>query len=141
MRGTIKLCPGFVAILSETSATWRLSTALCVRHTRTACSLSELFKGTGSTNQKVSNALDHATSEVRKVAMTRKRADAAKASGESAVLSSPIGRCSVYTMPSVKEVCHLSAGSHVRYMGKLISAVYTTLHQKRDCMMLCNSPE
>ena len=26
------------------------------------------------------------------------------------------------------------------YMGKLISAVYTTLHQKRDCMILRNSP-
>ena len=41
----------------------------------------------------MSNALDHATSEVRKVAMTQKRADATKASGGSAVLSSPIGRC------------------------------------------------
>ena len=27
------------------------------------------------------------------------------------------------------------------YMGKLISAVYTILHQKRDCMILRNSPE
>ena len=46
-------------------------------------------------------------------------------------------------MPSVKEVCHLSAGSLYAYMGKLISAVYTTLHvhQKRDCMILRNSPE
>ena len=48
---------------------------------------------TGSTNQKVSNVIDHATSEVHGVAMARKRAEAAKASGISAVLSSPIGRC------------------------------------------------
>ena len=27
------------------------------------------------------------------------------------------------------------------YMGKLISVVYTTLHQKRDCMILRNLPE
>ena len=48
---------------------------------------------TGSTNHKVSNVLDHAASEVHKVAMTRKRADDAKASGGSAMLSSTIGRC------------------------------------------------
>ena len=34
---------------------------------------------TGCTNQKVRNFLDHAASEVHKVAMTRKRADATKA--------------------------------------------------------------
>ena len=48
---------------------------------------------TGSTNQKVNNVLDHANSEVHKVAMTKKRADAVKASGGSAVQSSTIGRC------------------------------------------------
>lgn len=41
----------------------------------------------------MSNVLDHASSEVHKIAMTRKRADDAKASGGSAVLSSTIGRC------------------------------------------------
>ena len=46
----------------------------------------------GSTNQIVSNVLDHATSEVHKAAMARLRADHAKASGGSAVLSSTIGR-------------------------------------------------
>ena len=47
----------------------------------------------------MSNVLDHATSEVHKVAMTRKRADAVKASGGSAVLSSTIGRC-LWTLDS-----------------------------------------
>ena len=47
----------------------------------------------GSTNQKVSSVIDHATSKVHGVAMARKRLEAAKASGRSAVLSSPIGRC------------------------------------------------
>ena len=47
---------------------------------------------TGSTNQKVSNVLDHATSEVHKVAMARMRADATKARGESAILTTAIGR-------------------------------------------------
>ena len=41
----------------------------------------------------MSNVLDHANSEVHKVAMTRKREDDAKVSGGSAVLSSTIGRC------------------------------------------------
>ena len=47
----------------------------------------------GSTNQKVSNVLDHATSEVHKAAMVRLRADSVKASGGSVVLTSAIGRC------------------------------------------------
>ena len=46
----------------------------------------------GSTNLKVSNLLDHANSEVHKVAMTRMRADHAKASGKSPAISSTIGR-------------------------------------------------
>ena len=41
----------------------------------------------------MSNVLDHANSEVHKVAMTKKRADTMKASGGSAVQSSTIGRC------------------------------------------------
>ena len=47
----------------------------------------------GSMNQKVSNIVDHATSDVRKVAMERKRAESVKASGGSVTLSSAIGRC------------------------------------------------
>ena len=41
----------------------------------------------------MSSVLDHATSEVHKVAMTGKRVDATKQSGRSSVLSSTIGRC------------------------------------------------
>ena len=41
----------------------------------------------------MSNVIDHATSEVHRVAMTRTRADTAKANGGSAALSSTIGRC------------------------------------------------
>ena len=47
----------------------------------------------GSTNQKVSNVVDHATSDIHKVAMERKRAESVKASSGSVALSSAIGRC------------------------------------------------
>ena len=47
---------------------------------------------TGSTNLKCSNVVDDATSNVHKVAMVKKKADCMKASGQSVVLSSPIGR-------------------------------------------------
>ena len=46
---------------------------------------------TGSTNLKCSTVVDHATSDVHKAAMAQKKADCAKASGRSVVLSSPIG--------------------------------------------------
>ena len=46
----------------------------------------------GSTSLNVSNLLDHTTSEEYKIAMTRMRADHAKASGESPAMSSTIGR-------------------------------------------------
>ena len=44
---------------------------------------------TGSLNQKVSNVLDHASSKVHKVAMTRKRADTVKANSRFAMLHVP----------------------------------------------------
>ena len=47
---------------------------------------------TGSTNLKCSNVIDHATSDVHKVAMAQKKVDCAKGSGGLVVLSSPIGR-------------------------------------------------
>ena len=46
----------------------------------------------GSTSLNVSNLLDHTTSEEYKIAMTRMRADHAKASGKSPAMSSTIGR-------------------------------------------------
>ena len=46
---------------------------------------------TGSTNYKVSNVVDHATSDVHKSAVVRKRADSIRARGEPAALSSEIG--------------------------------------------------
>ena len=48
---------------------------------------------TGLTNLKCSNVVNHATSDVHKAAMAQKKADCTKASGQSVVLSSPIGRC------------------------------------------------
>ena len=49
-------------------------------------------------SMKVSNVLDHAVGEVHKAAaMSRKRAESAKARGESPVLSSPIG-CALLTL-------------------------------------------
>ena len=47
----------------------------------------------GSTNQKVSNVVDHATSDIHKVVMERKRAESVKASSGSVALSSATGRC------------------------------------------------
>ena len=41
----------------------------------------------GSTNQKVSNVVDHATSDVRKVAMEQNRAESVKASSGSVALA------------------------------------------------------
>ena len=67
---------------------------VCKRYESSMESLKNFSRAwiTGSTNQKVSNVLDHATSEVHKVAMARMRADAAKAHGESAILTTAIGR-------------------------------------------------
>ena len=48
---------------------------------------------TGSMNRKADNMLDHASSEVHKVSMARKKTDITKASSRSAVLSSTIGCC------------------------------------------------
>ncbi len=48
-----------------------------------------------SANLKLSNMLDHAWSDVHLTAMSKLRADMAKENGESAVLSSPLGRCVV----------------------------------------------
>ena len=45
---------------------------------------------TGSTNQKVSNVVDHASSDVHRAAMMRLRADHAKAKGQPATMVSPI---------------------------------------------------
>ena len=69
--------------------------AVCKKYEDSLQSLKSFSRAwvTGSTNHKVSNVLDHAASEVHKVAMTPKRADDAKASGGSAMLSSTIGRC------------------------------------------------
>ena len=69
--------------------------AVCKKYEDSLQSLKSFSRAwiTGSTNHKVSNVLDHAASEVHKVAMTRKRADDAKASGGSAMLSSTIGCC------------------------------------------------
>ena len=74
----IKHGPGFVAISIEISAMCRPSTAPYAGSTRTACSPwpSRVFLRAwivGSTNHKVSNVIDHATSEVHKVAMTHMR--------------------------------------------------------------------
>ena len=73
-----------------------LYTALCVRNKEDSLQSLKSFSRawiTGSMNQKVSNVLDHATSEAHKVAMTQKRMDATKQSGRSSVLSSTIGGC------------------------------------------------
>ena len=48
---------------------------------------------TGLNDLKCSNVVDHATSDVHKAAMVQKKADCTKASGQSVVLSSLIGRC------------------------------------------------
>ena len=71
-----------------------LHCAVCRKYTGSLRSLRSFSAVwiSGSTNQKVSNIVDHATSDVRKVAMERKRAESVKASGGSVALSSAIGR-------------------------------------------------
>ena len=46
----------------------------------------------GSTNQRTSNSIDHATSDVHKVAMAKLKLECSRASGESAATSTTIGR-------------------------------------------------
>ena len=72
-----------------------LSCEACKKYERSVQSLKNFSRVwiTGSSNQKVSNVIDHATSEVHKASMARMRADSAKASGGSAALSTAIGRC------------------------------------------------
>jgi len=48
---------------------------------------------TGSTNKKLSNVIDHASSESHKAAMAKLREEKARQSGTSVILSSDIGRC------------------------------------------------
>ena len=71
-----------------------LSCAACKKYEPYIVPLKNFSKAwiSGSSNLKVSNLLDHATSEVHKVAMTRMCANHAKASGESPAMSSTIGR-------------------------------------------------
>ena len=47
---------------------------------------------TGLTNLRCSNVVDHATSEVHKAAMAKKKAGCTKGSGQFVVLASPIDR-------------------------------------------------
>ena len=70
-----------------------LSCAACKKYEPYLVSLKNISKAwiSSSTNLKVSNLLDHATSKVHKVAMTRMRVDHAKVRGKSPVMSSIIG--------------------------------------------------
>ena len=54
------------------------------------CSLAWI---TGSANKRLSNVLDHAMSEVHKVAMVRYHDEQKKQRGESVILSTDIGSC------------------------------------------------
>lgn len=71
-----------------------LSCAVCTKYESYVSSLKNFSKAwiSGSTNLKVSNLIDHATSEVHKVAMGRMRAEHAKDRGESPAMSSTLGR-------------------------------------------------
>ena len=73
-----------------------LHCALCKKYEGHLQSLKN-FNAAWITNQKVSNILDHAGSGVHKSALVRKRAEAARARGESVVQSSPIG-CALSTL-------------------------------------------
>ena len=71
--------------------------AVCKKYEDSLQSLNSFSRAwiIGSMNHKVSNVLNHAASQVHRVAMTRKRANDAKVSSRSAVLPSTIGRCMV----------------------------------------------
>ena len=77
------------------SARGTLSCEACKKYERSVQSLKNFSRVwiTGSSNQKVSNVIDHATSEVHKASMARMRANSTKASGGSAALSTAIGHC------------------------------------------------
>ena len=86
---------------------------------------------TGSTNQKVSNVLDHTETEA---AMSRKRAESAKACGESVVLSSPIGYSlstldltTQVRMGRIFEICFMMAKENIAF------AKYPSLLELEKC--------
>ena len=70
-----------------------LHRAVCKKYKRSLESLKNFSKVwiTRSANQKLSNVLDHASSNVHKATMARLRADSVRARGRSAVLASAIG--------------------------------------------------
>ena len=81
-----KLSPGFAARWSMIQYTSRPYTVHFVRSTKGMslmnCNATWI---TGSSNQKVSNILDLAGSEVHKATLVRKKAEATRACGESVV--------------------------------------------------------
>ena len=114
--------------------------AVCKKYEHSLQSLKSFSRAwiTGSTNHKVSNVLDHANSEVHKVAMTRKRADDAKASSGSAVLSSTIGRC-LATLDSATrarmekkfDVCYMMAKQSIPFGSARARAAPRGRHRPR----------
>ena len=64
--------------------------AVCRKYKKEICSLKNLSRGIPTS---ISNMVDHARSDVHKAAVSRLRADTAREKDESAILSTPLGRC------------------------------------------------
>ena len=102
---------------------------------------------TVSTNQKVNNVLEHATSKVHKVVMTRKRVDAVKGIGGSAVPSSMIGHCLSMLdngtrtwMEKKFDLCFVMAKQSVsfaKYISCIARAQVALRGRYRQCLQYC----
>ena len=74
---------------------WSLSTVLSVGSTKITYDHGKNFRRdwiVGSTNQRTSNLIDHATNEVHKASMSKLKVEQSRARGESAATSITIGR-------------------------------------------------
>ena len=94
--GSTRLSPGFVTRWIVIRCTLRPYTVRLVRSMNAICSLSRMFMSPGSPGpltRKSAISLDHAGSGVHKAALARKRAEAARARGESVAASRLCNLC------------------------------------------------
>ena len=73
---------------------WSLYCAICRKYEANIRSLKNFRRDwiTGSTNQRISNLIDHATNDVHKAAMVKLKVEHSRARGESAATSTTIER-------------------------------------------------
>ena len=94
-KRSIRRYHGYEVISMQKEPTWSLSTVLSVGRTKITYDREKNFRRdwiVGSTNQRTSNLIDHATSEVHKASMSKLKVERSRARGESAATSTTIGR-------------------------------------------------